>query len=147
MQKIKYRSIRGYKYILAEMYQVQTDIRPKTAVTEPAEGKIFIRLDENGILTVYEGYAWDGPSGPTFDTKNFMRGSLIHDALYQLIRQDRISDSYRKYADMNLYTCCIDDGMSEFRASYVYQAVRMFGNSSAEHLGRPETESVILEAP
>lgn len=145
MPKIKYRSVKGYKYILAETHQTQTDIRPKTAVIEPKEGKTFIRLDENGILTVYEGYAWDGPSGPTFDTKNFMRGSLIHDAIYQLIRQDRISENYRKYADMHLYTCCIEDGMSEFRASYVYQAVRMFGNSSAEHTGKPET--AVLEAP
>lgn len=86
----------------------------------------YIEL-RNGILLIKQGYAWDGPSGPTWDTPNFMRGSLIHDALYQLMRDGHISRKHRKYADRILREVCLEDGMSRFRARYVYYAVRAFG--------------------
>jgi hypothetical protein len=43
-----------------------------------------------------KGYAWNGPSGPTLDTRNFMRGSLVHDALYQLMREGRMDNGLRR---------------------------------------------------
>ncbi len=77
-------------------------------------------------LKVYKRYAWDGPSGPTFDTKTFMRGSLFHDALCQLIGEGLLDKKYRKYADQLLRKICLEDGMSKFRAWYVYMAVRTY---------------------
>lgn len=72
-ESIKYRD--GYKYQLSEDYQTVIEIKPvEFILTE------YIRLDIDGTLSIKEGYAWDGPSGPTVDTKNFMRGSLVHDA-------------------------------------------------------------------
>lgn len=80
-----------------------------------------------GLLHIKEGYSWDGPSGPTWDTTNFMRGSLEHDALYQLIREGQLPRSVRRVADLRLFNVCREDGMSLFRAGYVYLAVRVFG--------------------
>jgi len=80
-------------------------------------------------LTIHEGYAWDGASGPTIDTKSFMRGSLVHDALYQLISTKKLGKEHRRDADKVLYRICREDGMSWFRAKYVYYAVRKFGES------------------
>jgi hypothetical protein len=77
------------------------------------------------------GYAWDGPSGPTWDTDTFMRGSLVHDAMYQLMRLGCMDRVHRCYADELLRDICIEDGMWSFRAWYVYKAVRSCGESAA----------------
>jgi len=121
--RIKY--ISGFKYQLKEDYTIITDIIGYDIKTD------YIELNIKGILLIKKGYAWDGPSGPTIDTKTFMRGSLVHDALYQLMRLSLIPESYRKYSDWLLQLICIQDGMSELRAFYVYKAVRWFGAGNA----------------
>lgn len=119
---IKYREIDKYKYQLLEPYSIKVGIYK--GVTRETE---FLTLDIDGTLTIKKYYAWDGPSGPTFDTKSFMRGSLVHDALYQLIRSKKIGLTFRKKADKLLRDICLEDGMSSFRAWYVYNGVRVFG--------------------
>jgi hypothetical protein len=133
---IKYKA--GYKYQLAEEYQVLILIKGKTISHGP------IKLTVAGWLTIKKGYAWDGPSGPAIDTKNFMRGSLVHDALYQLMRKKRIgSKKYRGVADSLLRQMCLEDGMSRIRAWWVYKSVVWFGASAAD----PSNKKEILTAP
>jgi len=104
---IKYKG--GYKYQLAETYQATVDIRPADTIhTE------FIHLTRTGLLMIGQGYAWDGPSGPAIDTKNFMRGSLIHDALYQLMREGHLPKTCRRAADVELRRACAEDGNYAF---------------------------------
>jgi len=91
----------------------------------------FVTL-ESGTLLLRKGYAWDGPSGPTIDTPDFMRGSLVHDALYQLMREGLLNIKYRPYADMLLRDICLADGMAKWRANYVYWAVRTFAAACAK---------------
>lgn len=136
MSKIKYR--KGYKYQLYNDYSIATGIkRPSDVATS------FLFLSRGGILTISKGYAWDGPSGPTFDTKNFMRGSLVHDALYQLMREGLLPQGYREKADRLLREICLDAGMSKLRAWYVYRGVSRF----AFPFARPELRIPIQEAP
>ena len=90
MECISYK--KGYKYQLVEAYTVKISIRPKKSVASPSE---FIVLTADGLLTINKGYAWDGPSGPALDTCNFMRGSLVHDALYQLMREKLLDQHIR----------------------------------------------------
>ena len=135
MRIIHYRD--GYKYQLVEYYTVGVAIHPETLIEHD-----YIRLRPDGTLTISKGYAWDGPSGPTLDTKNFMRGSLVHDALYQLIGEGLLPMAARDIADRELRRICLEDGMSEARAWWVYQAVRIFGNAAA---ATPEKEAI--EAP
>lgn len=122
----------GYKYQLKKSYTVTIDIKPIESIyTE------YIQLDTDGALTIREGYAWDGPSGPTIDTKNFMRGSLVHDALYQLMREKHLDNgAYRDDADRQLQKICLEDGMSTLRAWWVYQGVRRFGDPAADPSGK-----------
>ena len=129
MDKITYKKRIRYKYTLVK------DYRFKTKLSEPKDIKKdsdFIELTTDGWLTIKKGYAWDGPSGPTIDTKNFMRGSLVHDALYQLMREEKIDVRHRGYADKLLKELCLEDGMSKLRAWYVYRAVVSQGESSAD---------------
>ena len=91
----------------------------------------FIELSIEGILTIKKGYAWDGPSGPTIDTPNFMRGSLVHDALYQLLRYQLIDEEWRDEADEELRRICCEDGMPKIWARWVYIAVRKWGKVAA----------------
>lgn len=123
---ITYKKRRKYKYNLHSDLEYQAGIKVKN----PRDlGLLEIKSD--GTLIIRKGYSWDGPSGPTIDTKNFIRGSLIHDALYQLMREQVLPQSVRERADEILKEVCLEDGMSEFRAWYVYKAVRAFGASSA----------------
>ena len=134
--QIKYRS--GYKYQLAEAHEVQVGIQPAGDVRTD-----FIDLSASGLLTVKKGYAWDGPSGPARDTKDFMRGSLVHDALYQLMRNSHIGQEWRKQADRELKKIVRQDGMSWFRAWFVHRAVRRAGGPAAS----PESRKPIHRAP
>lgn len=140
MDVIFYRS--GYKYQLARDYRVNVGIKPTADILVGPDNP-FISLQANGDLIILAGYAWDGPSGPALDTKNFMRGSLVHDALYQLMRLCLLDCEYRRDADQILYRICREDGMWLMRAKWVYYSVRMFAyNCCRSQSGRP-----ILEAP
>ena len=81
---IRYRS--DYKYQLASEYRIKIPILPAEDI-----GTEFIDLDTSGELTVKNAYAWDGPSGPVIDTPENMRASLVHDALYQLMRNKELN--------------------------------------------------------
>jgi len=125
VNKACYRKLKRYKYQLMDAYNIKIGIKGYTVETP------YLNLHATGEFEISAGYAWDGPSGPTFDTLNFMRGSLVHDALYQLIRIKEIPPHYKAYADLLLKKICLEDGMSNFRANYVYQAVKLFGGASA----------------
>lgn len=137
--KIQYRSLHGAKYVLTASYLVGTGVLDHTARTE------FIDLTPDGVIVVSAGYAWDGPSGPTFDTLSFMRGSLVHDAIYQLIRMELIPPEEKAQADNLLRSFCRADGMGKMRAWYVYNAVRFMSGDAAKPGSQKPRE--ILSAP
>jgi len=91
----------------------------------------YIQMTAAGELRIRAGYCWDGASGPTIDTKNTMLGSLIHDALYQLIREGWLDFSHRKAADVLLRDIMISKGMTKIRARIWYRAVRKAAYKSA----------------
>ena len=117
---MKYRKLLVYKYQLTSTYNVQTNIVLNDDIWED-----FIYLHKSGMMTIKEGYAWDGATGG-IDTKNFMRGSLTHDALTQLIRLKRLPQAQRLNADKLLKQICLEDGMSKLRAWWVFKAVRAY---------------------
>jgi hypothetical protein len=133
---IKYRE--GYKYQLAEDYSIQTNIKPEKEVQSE-----YIILAPAGLLIIKKGYAWDGASGPTIDTKSSMRGSLVHDALYQLVRMGLIDTPNRDYADELLRKICIEDGMWRIRANVWWTIVDKFAGLAI----RPSSEPQIMIAP
>ncbi len=138
---------RKYKYTTAADEEYATAIQTDSVYRVPAQGHAMCTLQADGRLWISRGYAWDGPSGPTLDTKTFMRASLVHDALYQLLRETDFGrpdqrERRRKLADDVLLDICIEDGMWKWRARWVYAALRAAGEEAA----RPKVKKV-YEAP
>ena len=131
---IRFRKLNKYKYQLMNSYEHAVNIPGdiETDFVKLAGSKLFIR----------EHYAWDGASGPAIDTNNIMRGSLVHDAIYQLIRLGKVDYIYRIEADKLLRDISRQDGMNRFRAWYVYWAVRLCARSSA----KPKSEIQIIRS-
>lgn len=129
---------KGYKYQLAKDFCLFIDIFPLKYIETD-----YISLSTRGFLRIKKGYAWDGASGPTIDTKDSIRGSLVHDALYQLMRLGELSQRFRPDADQLLHDLCEMDGMNPIRADLWEKAVRCFAAKYAE-VG---SEPVVLMAP
>ncbi len=126
---------RGYKYVVKRDFHIKLDVVPYS--------EIFIdhmRMDMEGNTTIFAGYPWNGASGPTIDTLNSMRGSLVHDFIYELIRLGLIDPKYKEYADGLLHDICTEDGMYSWRADYWRWAVLNFGAGSCLPSAEPKEE-------
>ena len=82
------------KYVLEELYN---DTIPFITDEWPIYTD-YCTLWPDGVIVIDEGYEWDGASGPTIDTDDTMDGSLVHDILYQLIREGKLPYKLRKKA-------------------------------------------------
>lgn len=153
----------GFRYQFIKDYCVFIDICHYKDIEAD-----FLSLTRHGLLVIKKGYAWDGPSGPTkviadiltiltllpfigrffnwlrFKLLNsFMRGSAIHDALYDFLRKGLLPADARLPADRELRKACLKDGMHKIRADYVYKGVRDF----AEYAADPENKKRVYHAP
>ncbi len=126
---------RGYKYQVRRPFHITLQIVPYAPIDLP-----FVKMSMMGELIVCIGYAWNGASGPTWDTLNSMIGSLIHDIIYQLIRLGLIDPKYKAYGDEVLHDLCTEDGMLSIRADYWRWAVLEFGASSCLPSAEPKEE-------
>jgi hypothetical protein len=124
---IQYRS--GFHFQLMKPYQLQTSI------TEACLGNPWVNLSYSGLLSISAGYAWDGASGPIPQSRQILRGSLVHDAFYQLIREHSLSQTWRKPVDQLFRQILLEDGLPSPLASLSYHAVRLFGGRFTQ-LGR-----------
>jgi hypothetical protein len=137
MKPITYHG--GYKYQLKETYTIIIGIKPDAPIATD-----YINLDSGGNLAIMKGYAWDGSLVPAIDTPTFMRGSVVHDALYQLMREKHLDPKkHRKAADRILHKVCIEDGMSSFYAWFVYECARVFADPAAD----PADKRPAIRAP
>lgn len=121
---MKYRS--GYKYQLEEDYEVKLEFAPDATIRHS-----HLVFYPDGTLRIFRGFLWDGPSGPALDTKTFMVASLVHDALYLMMRFGVLDQSYRKLADRAMYRLARRSGMWPPRALWSLLAVRLFASSAA----------------
>ena len=125
MSRYTHIACKRVKYLVTKEFVVDTGIRGFVCSTP------YTLLSKDGFLRIRAGNLFDGPSGPTLDTKNFMTGAAVHDALYVFCRRGCLPQSVRLEADELLHAICLDHGMSKFRAWYVKRGVRRFGASSA----------------
>lgn len=135
---IRYKD--GYKYQLAATHHHKLSFRLNLKAEISTE-YLTIRLD--GTLIIKKGYAWDGASGPTYDSKSSMRGALVHDAIYQLMRMGLLDIKFRKKADLEMYKIMREDGMWYLRAKSWYFSVRVAAGFAA----KPDARKKVLTAP
>ena len=112
-----------YKYkMLRSCYYLGNNIDGVTC-----EEKLF--TIRNGCITVKAGYSWDGPSGPTHDDETNIRASLFHDIWYQALNEGLIPRNFwtRRAGDKMFLRILKEDGMSLFRRTGYFYAVRGFG--------------------
>lgn len=130
---------KGFRYRLEADYQ---HVVPVSGQPPDYQG-LYVGLAHipgtgGSVLTARSGYAWDGPSGPTLDTVDFLRGSLIHDCLYQLIREGVLKPGDRATADRVLREVSAEDGMPGFRRWLDWAGLRLFGWAAARPGGEPK---------
>lgn|SRR5574344_478277 len=109
-------------------FKVEEDVYFKLPVSMPDFEHDYCAV-KNGTIFVNKGYAWDGASGPVFNTKNTLVASLVHDVLYQAQRLNLIerNSTNRKNADENFYELLKYYGVNPIRCKIWYLAVRFFG--------------------
>ena len=134
---LKMQAIKKYKWRTVEDYGIHLNLKGFDANLD------YLALENDGFLVVRKGYAWDGASGPTWDTEAVYRPSMIHDALYQLMRGEFIPQDLRLRVDEIFYEQCLLSGMGKFRAGYYYRGVRWFGWMST----KPSDSNPIIEVP
>lgn len=117
----------GYRYQLRRPHVEKTAVRPPARIETD-----WLALDPDGTLYLFAGYAWDGASGPTFDSKSSMRASLSHDGFYQLLRLGLLAAEWREAVDAEFHRICREDGMWSWRAALWHQAVRRFASPAAD---------------
>lgn len=112
-------------------FKVEEDLTLRLPVSMPDFEHDYCMV-KNNIIYIKKGYAWDGASGPVFNTKNTLVASLVHDVLYQAQRLKLIEPSSinRKNADKNFFELLKYFGVNPIRRKIWYLAVRFFGKKS-----------------
>lgn len=136
--KLTYRELKGYKYDVWEEFTIQTNIKTFMFQTP------WYQLMPSGTLIIPPRYAWDGATDPAIDTKNFMVSSLVHDTLYQAMREGHLPRTQRESVDKELPRICQEYGMSDFRAWYAYNFVRVMGERFALPEEKPRGRIVTI---
>ena len=110
MKGDRIRYLQGVKYVLSEDYMLQTPVTGADVI-DP-----WFRLFPDGRLHILAGFAWDGPSGPTLDTKDSLRASLVHDVFCILMRDGRLAFDRQAAVNDHFRDLCVEDGMPAWRA-------------------------------
>ena len=127
--------VKGYKYRLEGT--VITTVPMGVLGTAPEVHTRFITLRRGktygapSVLVIRDGYAWNGSSGPTPDTQKVMRPSLVHDALYQLLRDGYIPRYNRDLCDVIFRDMYVANGAWQWHADLYLLALRKLGERAA----------------
>jgi hypothetical protein len=129
------RYTEGYKYLTEEEMWFYTGIPVDMQCKR-------VRHYANGWMQVYDGFGTDGPSGPTFDDSHNMRGAIMHDAGYYLLRHG-LDPKYKSVFDKKFRAMLIEDGCSIMRADLYYKGVKVFAAYAAD----PKHKKEVYVAP
>ena len=137
---ITYRKLKRYKYQTLE--DITFELPAGFELPEVTSSGGWVTVSSQ-VLTILRGYCWNGTSG-TRDTKASMRGSLGHDAIYQLMREGLIPQIYRKFTDVWFLGICEEDGTGSFMLWGYRFGLRFAGFAAALNEG---PEIVRITAP
>ena len=136
----------GYRWATDDLREYALNELPEVSVAYT--GWDYISLETGGTLTMKKGYRWDGPTtSPLPYSSKIVHASMVHDAIYDLMRREDITRGYKPYteegythrliADCLLYMISKDDGYLRPRAFSDFVIVRDFGWGKT-NTGMPE---------
>ncbi len=142
MSRFCYRPVRNYNYQLREDYTYHLG-----RTFDPAPiGNEFIEITAEGVLTIRKYYAWDGVSGPVMETQANIKASLVHDALYQLMREGKLDHLlYREWSDRLFMDMCRRGGVNDRIAALYFKALHLFGAKNAKPRENATPPTICLE--
>ncbi len=111
------------KYTLSDVL----GYRGITAVTGFDVKTRWSHLQPDGVLILFRGYRWDGPSGPAVDTLLTMMPSALHDELYRMRKLGLIPKNTRRLADYTYRDALKTWGVPTWRRALHFRAVFHFG--------------------
>lgn len=82
-------------------FQLVEDVTFETIIQGYEVDDDLYTLDEFGNLTIRRFFAWDGPTGAA-NTRDFIMGSCVHDALCEMIRKDMLPAREQSRADLQM---------------------------------------------
>lgn len=136
--QLYYQDAPKYLYKISKTFSIEVPFESGLLPGQVVANE-FIRLEcidaETVLITAKAGYAWDGASGAV-NTESWIIASLIHDILYQLMREQLLGRSLRKQADLAMYYFLkksmirgnyFSRRWGAARAKLSYETVRKFG--------------------
>ena len=135
--KLQYDNIEKFKYRLTALYSFKLPVPFPIAIYPLFAPNDWLSYNtRTGIITYEEGYAWDGSSGPTIDSKKCQLAGLVHDGAYQMLREGvfgnhEYKEAARKYFDDLYREMCISAGMGRRRAWLRWKGLRWFGKRAS----------------
>lgn len=125
---LKYKS--GYAYYTTEALEVPVDFAcPDFPLAVVSDTWLWCR---QGRLVIRARYAWDGASFVLFCWMGtpgaWLVPSLVHDALYQALREGKLGRQYRDEIDRLFCRQLRARGVSWLVATVAYWCVRVGGN-------------------
>lgn len=120
----KFTDSKTWPYELVQDYSYQLPgTWPKLTTPIVTE---YVILTATNLLVMKKGYRWNGADAAP-DVTRILRGSLVHDAICQLIGLGKLTmKPYRLLGDQALYQCCREDSMTWPVANVVYYSVRAY---------------------
>ena len=114
-------------------FKLESDTYFDTKISGTFCSNKFMSLDKCGKLGIYKGYLWDGVSVlpmwiNTALKEKVMKGSLLHDALYHLMRQGLLPQECKPAADYLMHRQFLADGLPKGIADLFYEAVEWRGH-------------------
>jgi hypothetical protein len=146
--ELKYRKVGRDAYQTESDFWCETGIVGYAAELRMANRRLLSRTTDSGRVEIAAGFFWDGPSGrfpgipllQTYDTRDSMVASLVHDDGYRKGRAHKYPLELRDDIDRLFLKILLAEGMYSWRARRWYWAVRKFGLSS--YTGKDEPVQV-----
>lgn len=85
-------------------------------------------------------------SGPVIDTQANLKASLVHDALYQLMRESQLDHVlYREWSDRLFMEMCRKGGVMDSIAGLYFKGLKWFGAKNARPRENATPPTICLE--
>ena len=119
----RYELCKSYSLDFAAEYGMSLQVNPQ--YNPPTDGALYT-ISENQ-LTAFQGFRWDGATGPTLQPKSSVRATLVHDVMCAAIAQGALLRDSRANADLIFREILKADRMPKFRRDIWYLMVDAFG--------------------